>query len=175
MMDHKAFLFDFDRFDRELRPLLESALWTGDFCAMISFIDEYRANLRDPYEGEPLGEDWRNMLEVEDAHQFGDFALTMYYDPRENIGLGGKWERIQDLVAGDGPGSSILGSPMGPSKAPFDPGKMGSYFQSANQVREHHAYLLDRVGRVATPDELVPAIAMLAAALDARTGLYVTF
>src|SRR5256885_898845 len=81
MMEHKAFLFAYDSFNAELRPVLEHALRSRDYGPLVSFISDNLADLRDPYEGRPLGADWEAMIETHDAHQYGDFSLTKYYDP----------------------------------------------------------------------------------------------
>src|ERR1051326_1231389 len=99
MMEHKAFLFDYDAFDGELRAILEGALLSGACGGLVSFINANLGDLRDPYEGEPLGADWETMIETQDAHQYGDFALTKYYDPTADMGLGGAWDNIQELIA----------------------------------------------------------------------------
>ena len=82
----------------------------------MSFINANLGDLRDPYEGEPLGADWESLIETGDAHQYGDVALTKYYDPLADIGLGASWERVQELVANDPTlmESPILGSTIGP-------------------------------------------------------------
>jgi hypothetical protein len=176
MMEHKAFLFDYDSFDRELRAILEDALRSGDHSRLVSFINANLGDLRDPYEGEPLNAGWEAMIEMQDPHQYGDFALTKYYNPTADIGLGAAWENLQELIAND-PAlteSPILGSTIGPQDDPFDPGKMGSYFQSAQQVRQNRRYLLDLAKKGQTED-LKRAIQMLDQAAGAETGLYVTF
>jgi hypothetical protein len=43
-----------------------------------AFIDAHRIELRDPYEGEPLSEDWRSRLESGEVQELGDIALTQY-------------------------------------------------------------------------------------------------
>ncbi len=176
MMEHKAFLFDYDSFDRELRAILEDGLRSGDHTRLVSFVDATLSDFRDPYEGEPLDDDWEAMIETQDSHQYGDFALTKYYNPTADIGLGAAWEDIQELVA-NGPvimESPILGSIIGPTDDPFDPGKMGSYFQSPQQVRNSQEYLL-RLAKKEQAEVLNKAIQMLQEAADANTGLYITF
>lgn len=176
MIEHKAFLFDYINFDRELRPILEDALVSGDCGGLVSFIVAHLHDLRDPYESEALGDAWETMIETQDAHQYGDFALTKYYNPAADIGLGATWQNVQELVAAD-PAltvSPILGSTIGPQNDPFDPGKMGAYFQTSDQVREHHKYLLDRFNGKPL-DEVNEAIQMLEKAIKAKSGLYVTF
>jgi hypothetical protein len=176
MMEHKAFLFKYGSFERELRAILEDALTSGDTGALVSFIHANCGNLRDPYDGEPLGADWESLVETPDAHQYGDFALTKYYDVLADIGLGVAWQQVQELIATDPilPESPILGSTIGPRDDPFDPGKMGSYFQSVQQVRQNWAWLLE-VGKGKRSDDLNAAIRMLEDAVKAGTGLYVSF
>ena len=176
-MEHKAFVFDHDAFDRELRPTLERALSSHDISGLVAFINANSGQLFDPYEGEPLGEGWEVMIETPDAHQYGDFALTKYYDPTVDIGLGVLWERVQELISNDPTlvESPILGTVVGPGDAPFDPGKMGAYFQSAEQVRRHYHSLMGFQQLFPNDDNLKKAIQMLAQAKNAERGLYVTF
>jgi hypothetical protein len=139
-MEHKAFVFDTKAFDLEVRPVLERALSDGDTRGLVDFIRGNVDVLKDPYEGEPLNENWENSLQVRDPHQYGDFALTKYYDPRQDIGLGRDWEEVQSLLLAEiGTDLPILGRPIGPPNSLFDPGKMGSYFQSEADVRDHLA------------------------------------
>jgi len=174
-MEHKAFLFDYESFERELRPSLEDALATGDTSRLESFISTNLGALRDPYEGQPLLPDWASLIEVHDAHQYGDFALTKYYRPTDDIGLGSDWERVHDLAASSSRTESpILGATVGPSDAPFDAGKMGSYFQSPRSVRENYEYLLD-LAKTTHSADLKKATEMLAEAARNNAGLYVTF
>ena len=116
------------------------------------------------------------MIETPDPHQYGDFALTKYFDPTADIGLGAAWEELQDLFANNSTltESPILGSTIGPTEEPFDPSKMGSYFQSARQARENCKYLLGLAINEQTED-LQRAIQMLNEAVVAEKGLYITF
>jgi hypothetical protein len=153
-------------------------LLSGDAKGLIVFINNNLGDLKDPYEGQPLESDWEAMIETTDSHQYGcgDFALTKYYDPLEDIGLGLEWESVQDAISSDAnlAESPILGSTVGPSEGPFDPGKMGSYFQSLHQVRRNHQYLLNLSKKGGSTD-LSKSIQMLSQAENAEKGLYVTF
>lgn len=176
MTEHKAFLFDSNSFENDLRPVLERALLSGDPTGLVGFIIRNLKKLRDPYEGQPLGLEWESMIETKDSHQYGDFALTKYYDPTADIGIGLEWESIQDVISKDPLliESPILGATVGSHLDPFDPGKLGSYFQSVSQVQKNYIYLCSMAGK----DErhrLGLAIDMLKKAADAQTGLYVTF
>lgn len=174
MMEHKAFIFDYEKFEQELLPLLREDLATNDCKGVIAFIRLNIESLTDPYEGDPLVEDWEDMIETPDAHQYGDFALTKYYALTDDIGLGSSWQAIQELVANDQGISPILGSVVGTSGDPFDPGKMGSYFQSNEQVKESLEYL-QQLAQQKSSEEMNEAIDLMKQVSQSQKGLYVTF
>lgn len=71
---------------------------------------------------------------------------------------------------------TILGKPFGPTEDYFDPGKMGSYFQSPEEVSESLEKLIEHAR--AFPQrkhQLAQAIELLEKAVQAGQGLYVTF
>lgn len=177
--EHKAFIFDDDGFSSELKPLLESSLRSGNADQIRMFVVSNKPSLTDPYEGEPLDDDWENMIEDKDAHQYGDFALTKYYSPIDDRGLGSEWERVQKMFP-DNSGlsfSPVLGMPVGTDSEFFDPGKMGSYFQSNSEVRES----LNRMKKLEemVPDDLLDPFeefkSLLEQAVNEKKGIYVTF
>jgi hypothetical protein len=172
-MRHKAFLFDYEQFERELLPTLEASLKTQEITSLRSFITSNLDALSDPYEGDLLDDNWEGMVEPRDVHQYGDFALTKYYDPCSDIGLGDVWEGVQQFMAADLTSalSPILGRVIGPETSPFDPGKMGSYFQSGQEARRNY----ERLNALPGGPGLDDAIAMLKRAVESRQGLYVTF
>jgi hypothetical protein len=133
MMEHKAFSFDWIAFGRHLRPILYTALESDSTAGLIGFIDHHRASLTDPFEGEPLPEGWRSLLENGDVHEYGDFALTGYYSPQVDFGIGHAWLRLSHEVSNTG---ALLGTPFGPESNRFDPGRMGSYFQTPEDVAD---------------------------------------
>jgi hypothetical protein len=170
-MEHKAYVFDYAAFERELRPILEQALTTSDCRGLVAFIEANHDELTDPYEGEPLGDGWLDLVETADAHQYGDFALTKYYDVLEDCGLGGNWTEAQDAAPVTTAGNSpLLGHTVGPAETPFDPGKQGSYFQGPSELAESK----DIVVRGARAPWRGAVVAMLDEALAAGKGLYVT-
>jgi hypothetical protein len=176
MMQHKAFLFDYAAFDRELRPLLEGALYSGSTRELLSFLESNLHRLRDPYEGEPLNAEWHTLIQTPDIHHYGDFALTKYYDPTADIGLGTAWEEVQESLARDSrlATSPILGRTVGPDNDPLDPGKMGAYFQSPELVHANWLYL-SHFAKKHPSDSLNKAVQMLHQATQAKKGLFVTF
>ena len=76
------------------------------------------------------------MLANRDAHEYGDHALTKYYDASnpEQGGVGYAWIELSDQLPAPAC-RSLLGEPIGPRHNLFDPGRMGSYFQTPEQVR----------------------------------------
>lgn len=177
-MEHRAYVFDSMLFDQELRPILEMALLSGDDRDLISFVEGNRAVLVAPYEGQALEGEWRDLLEIRDAHQYGDFALTKYYNPIADIGLGHGWSKLQVLIEERHASrqSPILGSVVGPLTNPFDPGKLGAYFQTPETVRESLSAL---TGLSAVHGEtaslLSQGVQMLEKARVSDKGLYITF
>ncbi len=171
-MEHKAFLFNYRMFETELKPGLETSLGIGDCAWLKSFIDRNLDELSDPYEGEGLAPGWEDLIEHSDAHQYGDFALTKYYSPAEDIGLGYGWQASHERFAGlvRRNESPVLGITVGQPQCVFDPGKVGSYFQSERMVIENLAAVASVLGQGG--QEL---IRILQSAVDAKKGLYVTF
>ncbi len=125
-MHHKAYAFKWAAFEQELLPIVERALGNDDAAELARFISENQAFLQDPYEGEPLPRDWRAKLEVGDVQELADIALTRYYDPSADSGLGHDWVRISHASAGIA--GALLGQTIGPDRNPFDPGRMGRTF-----------------------------------------------
>lgn len=130
-MQHKAFAFDWNAFQRQLHPILHQALCSGSVAELAAFIEHHRHSLTDPYEGQPLPDDWSSLMESRDVHDHGDFALTLYYSPTADNGIGDSWLELSDdsSVA-----NALLGAPFGPTDKLFDPGRMGSYFQTPDAV-----------------------------------------
>jgi hypothetical protein len=168
-MEHKAYAFDWLRFEPDLRPLLVAALTGNEPGEVEAYIDRHVAELKDPYEGEALPVDWRDMLSNHDVHEYGDYALTRFYDPADCWGIGDGWMRLSDELP-EPATNAMLGFPIGPSENLFDPGRNGSYFQTPELVRDALAVLepLDC-------PELAGYLALLERCVAERRGLYVTF
>lgn len=177
-MSHKAYAFDWDAFQRDDLPrLLDRALATEDLAPLAAYIKRNRENLKDPYEGDPLADDWQNHLENRDVHEYGDFALTRFYDPAEDCGLGHCWNRI-DRAIEEEDRDILLGLCLGPEHKRFDPGRYGSYFQPPGQVAQSLARLrgLDLSWLEERDKVLFRSFdGLLEECVDGGLGLYVTF
>lgn len=166
-MEHKAFLFDYEGFRKTFAPRLREFLQNNDTDNLYLYIEERRPHLRDPYEGAPLDDDWYDALENGDIQELADFALTEFYDPLDDRGLMDEWLDIEDEEIQ----AAVLGTAFAaPNGTLFDPGRMGSYFQSPDDVRANLARL-----KQAGDDAPLAALQLLQAAADAGCGLYVTF
>lgn len=177
-MEHKAFLFAYTDFVEQLAPLLLQALQQSDARVLIDFIETHRDTITDPYEGLPLDDGWGAANELKSVQEAGDFALTTFYVPNDDVGLGSDWLEIQDFLNAHEINTTdiLLGLYFGPEDDIFDPGKMGSYFQSEEQVRTHLATLRALVERDrAAEDVLGGLIDMFERAVQENKGLYVTF
>jgi len=173
-MSHKAFVFDHARFERELRERLLAALASDDARPLDAFITANLEALKDPYEGEPLRASWRDTFRPADVQAYADFALTKYYDPSDDLGLGTDWQDANEALEQAGLGAEVLlGSALSTpdGAASFDPGRQGAYFQSEADVRQH----LTQLAALRLHDSLRAARELLQAAATARRGLYITF
>jgi hypothetical protein len=168
-MEHKAYAFEWTRFEFDLHPLLVQALFDDDPAALEVYIDRHRSELTDPYEGEPLAADWRDTLENRDVHEYGDYALTRFYDPADWSGVGYEWARLDDELP-EKAADALLGFSVGPPERLFDPGRYGSYFQTPAQVRKSLA-----VFKPLGVPELGEFVGLLERCAAEGRGVYVTF
>ena len=169
-MQHKAFRFDWDGFDAGLRECLNDALLTNDPSQLAIYINSALSEFSDPYEGETLTSDWMQVLsDRSDVHEIGDYALTRFYDPTADFGIGDAWIAIDDSL-NDVQRNALLGLPIGPATNPFDPGKMGSYVQTTKDVV--HSRLILRNMHV---DRLTEFSKLIDQCASSGHGVYVTF
>jgi hypothetical protein len=177
-MSHKAYAFDWWAFEGgELPELLSRALETNDTSGLLAYVERNRHVLKDPYGGDPLDDDWQALLENRDVHEFGDFALTRFYDPAADRGLGYSWNEIDDALAEEGRWA-LLGCSLGPAHNRLDPGRYGSYFQTPQRVAESLALVRGfDLPRLDGNDKgfLERFEGLLEECLNAGLGLYVTF
>jgi hypothetical protein len=177
-MEHKAYRFDHEGFVAELAPILYRALDTGDVAPLVTFVESNVDRLTDPYEGQPLRPGWQDAIATKDAHRYGDFALTAYYRAADDIGLVNLWRAVLEDTANEVRGNAdelVLGTPFGPAHNRFDPGRMGSFFRSAAQVRADLAAVEATVAIRVHSETIDDLAALLRKAAEAGSGLYVTF
>jgi len=170
--DHRAFAFEWNAFQRELVLLLAKALTGDDAKGLERFVDENLGACSNPNDGEALGVDWRNTLGAGDVQEIADIALTKFYDPSADGGLHELWSSVEEKLEPRAR-RALLGSPFEVRGVCFDPGKMGAYFQSPDEVTVSLATL--RELDLSEGVELDEFAAFLATVAAESKGLYVTF
>ena len=128
-LEHKAFEFDWEQFSGELRSAFVWALENDDATELREFVNQYTSICKSPYDGIALPTNWAQLLENDDTQEIADFALTKYYDPSEGKGLGQRWLQLERSMS-NACRQALLGRPIDT----FDPGRLGSYFQSPADV-----------------------------------------
>ncbi|MCX6368834.1 MAG: hypothetical protein NTX57_19300 [Armatimonadetes bacterium] len=159
---HKAFVFDEAAFRRDLAPILDR----HDDTALEHFISDHRAQLRNPRNGVHIESDWRDDAAFDGFGRRATLALTAYYDPTANIGLGSAASKCRFGLIDLYPesrvfvGGGALGVPDG-------------YFQSASYVAESVAILENLRAQLPLKAEIIdPVLIMLHAATAENKGLY---
>ena len=161
---HQAFVFDEAGFRRELAPLLDRQ----DSAALEHFIDDHRSRLRDPKSDAPLETGWRETHAITGFPALAALALTAYYDPAANIGLGGAAEKLRFALMDLYPEGRVF---VGGGALAV----VGGTFQSADYVAKSVEILqtLRAENRLKT-DVIDPVLSMLQKAATAGKGLYLT-
>lgn len=163
------FIFDWLKFQHELLPTLRLALQRNDSEHLVAFIEMHIEVIKDPYEGEPLPQDWRSLISIGDVQELGDFALTRYYQPTEDFGLSEEWGYLSERLSAI-ENTALLGASLAEAGTAFDPGRMGAYFQRPEGVG-----LSLQVLQKAGQQSLEPFMTGLSRAAALNKGLYVTF
>lgn len=137
-MEHKAFLFDTERFHAEIEPVMEAA--AADTAAARRYIDGNLDSLKSPYTGEPLGEDWEEEFPDLSLQVLFDILLTACYDPDDDRGLGDMWDAVNEVVKsldafeeGELP---VTGWEVEAGDVVVDPGMQGLGIIDADEVAE---------------------------------------
>lgn len=175
--EHKAFLFDYGHFNSELRPILERALRSGQAAELVEFIIYNKPDLTDPYEGESLSEEIENQINLNNVDECGDYCLTKYYSPKDDLGLGRNWVVVQKILDKSRPGCGflVLGTPLEINGRSFDPGKIGSYFVSLEEVVEGTKIIKEISDQLSGGDGLDELGSLYHRAFSNGSGLYITF
>src|SRR6059058_715754 len=98
-MSHRAYAFNWQSFERdELHDILAAALESGDPRSIAEYIEAHREAVKDPYQGHPIAPDWQATLANRDVHEYGDFALTRFYNPADDRGIGEPWLQIDSTL-----------------------------------------------------------------------------
>lgn len=179
-MIYKANIFDYDSFQREFAPQLYSVLETNDSSLLIEFIEDNREMLKSPL-GQSLDSSWQSLELNWTVQDYGNLAITKYYDPLVGNLLLPQWQPIDEFLhAKLGEDTTILfGEPFGPEENIFDPGTMGTYFQSPDEVLTSSEILNELANRnpklLRQLDSFDEVVALFQSAALGKMGLYVRF
>ncbi len=110
-------------------PWMSEALSAEDRESFVRFVDANLTHCLSPYDGSALSPSWKDLLEVGDAQELADFALTKYYDPADDHGLGETWVE-EEAALPENMRPALLGHPI----AHFDPSRQGSYVVAADHA-----------------------------------------
>jgi len=160
---HRAFVFDEQGYRRELAPLLVRK----DPVALTGFIEAHWARLRDPRTGTPLQSNGRVVLEESGPFNEAALALTAFYNPGADIGLGSAAQSLRFALIDLYPEGRVFVQ-GGQLEA------VGGYYQSAEYVAESVAILEALREEYPRKLEIIdPVLTMLKTAAAASQGLYI--
>jgi hypothetical protein len=139
-IDHKAYLFRHDAFQKELADLLHRSLQTAEVGPLREFIDCHRKHLMDRGTDESLGENWEDEYGAEsDVQVYADLALSKYFDLTEDLGFSYGFDALGAYLATVPPLAPvadclICGNLFGPAGRRLDTGSMGTGLLSAEEA-----------------------------------------
>ena len=137
-MEHKAYLFDTELFNQELRPIILAAGKNNDSILLRNYIAKNIGKVRSVYSGELLENNWENELEIGNVQELADFSLTCFYNPEDVLGLSYSWdvllEALKILSTKFDADYYILGRPLELDTFRLDPGGMGMGFVQMNDI-----------------------------------------
>jgi len=139
-MEHKAFLFDTQTFNRELNPLILDAGLRNNPEPLRNFIDNNIGRVYSLYTEELLDANWKEELENGGVQELADFALTYYYSLDDDRGLSYFWdallEVLYNILSKSDSEYYILGRSLAKQDFILDPGRMGMGFVQAQDVSD---------------------------------------
>ena len=99
---HCAFLFDHEAYQRELAPVLHSALASSDPTELMAWLLANQARLKNPFNAEFIEDGWVEALEYYDVAEFGAYALSAFFEPSALRGLGSGFDTARDALVATG-------------------------------------------------------------------------
>lgn len=134
-MEHKAYLFDTELFNQELRPIILATGKNNDTILLRNYIAKNIGKVRTVYSGELLENNWENELEIGNVQELADFSLTCFYNPEDVLGLSYSWDvLLEALKTLTTKYYYILGRPLELDTFRLDPGGMGMGFVQMNDI-----------------------------------------
>ena len=95
-IEHKAFVFDTDKFHAEIEPVMQASIADPDVAHR--YISEHLDELQSPYSGCALNEDWESEFDDLTLQVYFDILLTACYDVEDDRGLGEMWDAVNEVI-----------------------------------------------------------------------------
>lgn len=95
-IEHKAFVFDTDKFHAEIEPVMQACIADPDVAHR--YISEHLDELQSPYSGCALNEDWESEFDELTLQVYFDILLTACYDVEDDRGLGEMWDSVNEVI-----------------------------------------------------------------------------
>ena len=126
-MEHKAFVFDTERFHAEIEPVMRDSI--GDIEVAHRYICDHLDELQSPYTGDALDEDWEEEFGELTLQVCFDIMLTACYEVDDDMGLCDMWDAVNEVIGEldilDEPQIAVLGREVKIGDILVDPGMMG--------------------------------------------------
>ncbi len=137
-MEHKAFLFDTDKFYAEIKPVMEASV--ENTAVAHEYISNHLDEFQSPYTGEPLEEDWEDEFDELTLQVYFDILLTACYDVEDDRGLVDMWDAVNEVIKSldifeDGE-EPVTGQEIEVNGVTVDPGMEGMGIINSGEVEK---------------------------------------
>lgn len=180
-MDHKAYLFDMEKYHMDIEGILDECCRSKSTLRAEAYISEHWMELSSPYNGEKLDRDWKKELSDNSFQEYCDILLTACYDYGRDIGLGYNWDGINEILKQmdfmDHTEECVLGNEIIFYDITIDPGAMGLGIVEIEDVAFIYEKLLrnrSRLEDMEVPEDLLYQIEEeeIQDAYDDLVGIY---
>ena len=135
-MEHRAFLFDTERFYAEIEPVMRGSIKTTEVAR--NYIYEHLDELQSPYTGDVLGDDWESEFSELNLQVYFDILLTACYEVDDDCGLCEMGDAVNGTIKGldvfGEPEIAVLGRGIVVDDVQVDPGMMGLGIVESHEV-----------------------------------------
>lgn len=135
-MEHKAFVFDTEKFHAEIEPVMKDSIKNTEVAHQ--YICEHLDELQSPYTGDVLEDDWEEEFDELTLQEYFDILLTACYDAEDDCGLCEMWDAVNEVIKElnvfEEPGIAVLGREIVIDGVQVDPGMEGLGIVEKNEV-----------------------------------------
>ena len=95
-MEHKAFVFDTEKFHAEIEPVMKDSIKNTEVAHQ--YICNHLDELQSPYTSDELDEGWEEEFGELTLQVYFDILLTACYDVEDDRGLGEMWDAVNEVI-----------------------------------------------------------------------------